>query len=70
MVLTGIVGKAVSMFICAAICIVNGIIVFRKRKRLPYEVWIPLLALCILGAVGLLAVAFSLSSIFAIEALY
>lgn len=61
-----ILGKVVLMVLGAVICKVAGIVVSAKRKKMPYEVWIPLLALCAMGAIGLLAVALSLAAAFTI----
>lgn len=56
----------VSMIIGAVICILAGIFIIIKRKTMPYEVWIPLLALCILGAVGLFTVSLCLAAAFVV----
>ncbi len=55
-----------SMTIGAVICILAGIFIIIKRKKMPYEVWIPLLALSVLGAVGLLTVSLCLTAAFVV----
>lgn len=52
-----ILGKVVLMVLGAVICKAAGIVVSANRKKMPYEVWIPLLALCTMGAIGLLALS-------------
>ena len=61
-----IMGKVILMVLCAVICKVAGIIISANRKKMPYVVWIPLLALCVMGAIGLLAVALCLAAAFTI----
>ena len=62
------------VFICLILGAVVGftasIIIIIKRKTLAYDVWIPLLALSVLATVVCAYIALSLSSVFAIEALY
>ena len=61
-----ILGIVISMIVGAALCILAGIFVIVKRKKMPYEVWIPLLSLFILGTIGLIAVALCLTAAFTI----
>ena len=63
---TDILGKVILMVLGAVMCKVAGIIVSANRKKMPYEVWIPLLALCAMGAIGLLGVALCLAAAFTI----
>lgn len=59
-------GKVILMVLGAVICKVAGIVISAKRKKMPYEVWIPLLALCTLGAMGLLSIALCVAAVFTI----
>ena len=59
-----ILGKVILMVLGAVICKVAGIVVSAKRKKMPYEVWIPLLALCIVSAIFCATAALYFTSIF------
>ncbi len=61
-----ILGKVILMVLGAVFCKAAGIVVSANRKKMPYKVWIPLLALCAIGAIGLLAIALSLAAAFTI----
>ena len=61
-----ILGIVISMIVGAALCILAGVFVIVKRNKMPYEVWIPLLSLFVLGAIGLIAVALCLAAAFTI----
>ena len=66
MIPDNIASIVVSMMIGSVICVLAGIFIIIKRKKMPYDVWIPLLALCVLGAVGLLTVSLCLAAAFVI----
>ena len=61
-----LLGIVISMIVGAAVCILSGIFIIVKRKKMPYEVWIPLFVLSALGTVGLIAVALCLAAAFTI----
>ena len=61
-----ILNKVILMVLGAVICKVAGIFISANRKKMPYEVWIPLVALCALGAIGLLSVSLCLAAAFTI----
>ena len=54
----------ISMIVGAVIFIFAGIFIIAKRKKMPYEVWIPLLSVFVLGSIGLIAVALCLAAAF------
>ncbi len=43
-----------------------SVVIIRKRKKLPYELWIPSLAICALGAVGISFAATCVAAAFVI----
>lgn len=61
-----ILGIVISMIVGAVVCILAGVFIIAKRKKMPYEVWIPLLFLFVLGTIGLIAVALCLAAAFTI----
>ena len=63
-------GILVGLILGAVVGSISGVIIIIKRKTLAYEVWIPLLALCILATIVCTSVALCISSVFAIEAFY
>lgn len=63
---TDILDDIVLLILGAVICLAAGVIIIVKRKKMPYEVWIPLAALCVLGCIGLTSVAFCVSAAFVI----
>ena len=63
---TDILYKVILMVLGAVLCKAAGVIVSANRKKMPYEVWIPLVALCTLGAIGLLSVSLCLAAAFTI----
>ena len=63
-------GVLIGLILCAAAGFVSGIIIIIKRKTMAYEVWIPLLVLCVLATIVCTSTALCISSVFAVEAFY
>ena len=63
-------GVLIGLILGAAAGFVSGIIIIIKRKTMAYEVWIPLLALCVLATIVCTSAALCISSVFAVEAFY
>ena len=63
-------GVLIGLILGAAAGFVSGIIIIIKRKTMAYEVWIPLLVLCVLATIVCTSVALCISSVFAVEAFY
>ena len=54
------------LFLGAAALAFGAVVVVRKRKKLPAEVWIPLLAVCVIGSIALLFVGVCTAAVFVI----
>ena len=63
-------GILVGLILGAVVGSISGVIIIIKRKTMAYEVWIPLLALCVLATIVCTSAALCISSVFAVEAFY
>lgn len=56
--------KMILLVLCAIVFTVISVVIVAKRKKLAYEVWIPILIICILCAIGISFVAICLAAAF------
>ena len=63
-------GVLIGLILGAVLGFISSIIIIIKRKKLAYEVWIPLLAICVLATIVCTAVVLCLCSVFAVETFY
>ena len=61
-----IAGVLIGLILGAGISLIVGIVIIVERRKMPYEVWIPLLALCCLILIGCSAIALCLAAAFTI----
>lgn len=47
----------ITLLLGGALCLIAGVVTICTRKKISLEVWISLLALCVLGMIGFFAVA-------------
>ena len=57
---------AIGLLLGAAALAFGAVMVVGRRKKLPAEVWIPLLAVCVIGSIALLFVGVCTAAVFVI----
>lgn len=57
MIPENIMDKIIILLLGGTLCLIVGVVTICLRKKMPLEVWISLLALCVLGMIGFFAVA-------------
>lgn len=63
---TNISGILIALILGATVCLTASIVIIVKHKKMPYEVWIPLLALCILIMMACIIISLCLAAAFTI----
>ena len=56
--------KMILLVLCAIVFTVISVVIVAKRKKMAYEVWVPILIICILCAIGTSFVAICLAAAF------
>ena len=56
--------KVIILGLCAIGLAISSVVIVAKRKKMAYEVWVPILIICILCAIGTSFVAVCLAAAF------
>ena len=56
--------KMILLVLCAIVFTVISVVIVAKRKKMAYEVWVPILIICILCAIGTSFVTICLAAAF------
>ena len=61
-----VVQKLILLVLGASAFLIVVVLVVKNKKKMSLEVWIPLVALCVLGTIGMLLVSICVATLFVI----